>query len=149
MNRREFIGWVGVGSLASSLPLAIAACSPQTTEIPTPESRKPIAAPRPDGFQPIIQLADLEKMGQVLVEDFAGGQLLVISAAAPNPVQAINPICTHAGCTVAWQKEPGILACPCHGAKFSLQGAVEAGPADRPLPTYPVKIEAGIVLIKA
>ncbi|MFM5891932.1 MAG: cytochrome B6, partial [Dolichospermum sp.] len=31
MKRRDFINWVGLGFLASSLPVAIAACSPETT----------------------------------------------------------------------------------------------------------------------
>ncbi|MFO0173750.1 MAG: cytochrome B6, partial [Aphanizomenon sp.] len=29
MKRRDFINWVGLGCLASSLPVAIAACSPE------------------------------------------------------------------------------------------------------------------------
>ena len=31
MKRRDFINWVGLGLIASSLPVAIAACSSQTT----------------------------------------------------------------------------------------------------------------------
>lgn len=30
MNRREFLMWVGIGGLASSLPVALTACSPKT-----------------------------------------------------------------------------------------------------------------------
>ncbi|MBD1808302.1 hypothetical protein H6F98_23020 [Microcoleus sp. FACHB-SPT15] len=48
MNRREFITWVGVGGIASSLPVALAACSPKSTE-----SESPASPSRPDGFQSV------------------------------------------------------------------------------------------------
>ena len=49
MNRREFLMWVGVGGVASSLPIAIAACSPQTKKSESPTSPCHDAKYSPDG----------------------------------------------------------------------------------------------------
>ena len=59
---------------------------------------------------------------------------------------AYSAICTHQGCTVAYKG--GKLACPCHGSVFDpARGAkVVAGPAPRPLPEIPVKVEGGEIV---
>ena len=59
---------------------------------------------------------------------------------------AYSAICTHQGCKVAYQG--GNLACPCHGSVFDpAKGAeVVAGPAPRPLPEIPVKVQGGEVV---
>src|SRR5829696_3835950 len=59
---------------------------------------------------------------------------------------AYSAVCTHQGCTVAYQG--GELACPCHGSVYDPAhgAAVVAGPAPRPLPEVPVKVEGGEVV---
>jgi nitrite reductase/ring-hydroxylating ferredoxin subunit len=59
---------------------------------------------------------------------------------------AYSAVCTHQGCTVAYQG--GELACPCHGSVFDPANgaAVVAGPASRPLPEIPVKVEGGEIV---
>jgi len=47
---------------------------------------------------------------------------------------SLNAICTHLGCLTAWKQELGVIACPCHGSRFSREGQKLAGPAPRPLP---------------
>lgn len=41
--------------------------------------------------------------------------------------------CTHLGCTVRWRRAQGDLFCPCHGARFDLEGRTRGGPARTPL----------------
>jgi cytochrome b6-f complex iron-sulfur subunit len=59
---------------------------------------------------------------------------------------AYSAVCTHQGCTVAYKD--GNLACPCHGSIFDPAdgAAVVTGPAQRPLPEIPVKVEGGEVV---
>jgi len=46
---------------------------------------------------------------------------------------ALSSVCTHLGCITRYQPDRKIIACPCHGSRFSLEGDVLAGPAPRPL----------------
>lgn len=46
---------------------------------------------------------------------------------------SLNAICTHLGCMTAWKQDEGIIACPCHGSRFSREGQKLAGPAPKPL----------------
>jgi cytochrome b6-f complex iron-sulfur subunit len=59
---------------------------------------------------------------------------------------AYSAVCTHQACTVAYKD--GNLACPCHGSVFDpANGAsVVTGPATRPLPEIPIKVEGGEVV---
>jgi cytochrome b6-f complex iron-sulfur subunit len=60
---------------------------------------------------------------------------------------AYSAVCTHQGCTVAYQPSTEELACPCHGSVFdpSNRAAVVNGPAQIPLPSIPVKVQDGDV----
>jgi cytochrome b6-f complex iron-sulfur subunit len=47
---------------------------------------------------------------------------------------ALSAVCTHLGCLTAWNQDLGIIACPCHGSKFTRTGEKIEGPAPKPLP---------------
>jgi ubiquinol-cytochrome c reductase iron-sulfur subunit len=64
---------------------------------------------------------------------------------APQGYVAYSKICTHAGCPVGlFREESNELICPCHQSTFDvLRGAVPVyGPAARPLPQLPMRLEA-------
>jgi len=48
-------------------------------------------------------------------------------------IHALNPVCTHAGCIVAWNGEEKTWDCPCHGARYTIEGDILTGPATRGL----------------
>ena len=56
--------------------------------------------------------------------------------------------CTHLGCPVRWLPEAKLFMCPCHGGVFYENGAVAAGPPERPLTRYPVRVVNGEVQIE-
>jgi cytochrome b6-f complex iron-sulfur subunit len=60
---------------------------------------------------------------------------------------ALDRTCTHLGCTVPWNAERGRFECPCHASAFDIAGDVVSPPAPRPLDTYPVRIENGVVKV--
>lgn len=66
-----------------------------------------------------------------------------------NGVFAYSAVCTHQGCTVAYQSSKKTLYCPCHGAEFDPfgNGKAVAGPARDPLSTVKVKIEGNWVVL--
>ncbi len=55
---------------------------------------------------------------------------------------AVSAVCTHLGCITQWKPDENQIACPCHGSKFTRQGAKIAGPAPRALPHFAVRLTA-------
>lgn len=150
MKRRDFINWVGLGILAGSLPVAIAACqsedtasTPATDDSATPEVD---STPREDGFAAIGTVAELDSQGFLANKTFQGQQVIVVRGA--SDVVALNSLCTHQGCSVDWDGDAEAFACPCHGSQFSPDGAVTEGPATSPLAVFEAKIEEDLVLVK-
>jgi Rieske Fe-S protein len=48
-------------------------------------------------------------------------------------MKLISADCTHMACTVRWNPAERSWDCPCHGARFDVEGEVLNGPALRPL----------------
>jgi glycine/D-amino acid oxidase-like deaminating enzyme/nitrite reductase/ring-hydroxylating ferredoxin subunit len=48
-------------------------------------------------------------------------------------LHTLNPVCTHAGCIVNWNGEEKSWDCPCHGARYDIDGQVLTGPATKDL----------------
>lgn len=138
MNRRNFLNWVGVGMIATSLPIAIAACSSKETAN-TPESQE---------WQNVGTSNQLNANGKLLTKNTSMGEVLVVKTSVSNNLVAVNPRCTHAGCTVEWKNDTNKFVCPCHGSEFAIDGKVIAAPATTPLKTYAVKIDGDAVLIQ-
>jgi nitrite reductase/ring-hydroxylating ferredoxin subunit len=44
-------------------------------------------------------------------------------------VHALDPVCKHAGCIVAWNNAERSWDCPCHGARYTPHGEMITGPA--------------------
>ncbi|NIT36014.1 MAG: Rieske 2Fe-2S domain-containing protein [candidate division Zixibacteria bacterium] len=65
---------------------------------------------------------------------------------APFGFVALSAVCTHLGCIVEYDPEKKIW-CPCHAGFFDLRGNVISGPPPRPLPSYPVAVVGGKVLV--
>lgn len=53
---------------------------------------------------------------------------------------AVNPVCTHLKCEVKWNIAERTWDCPCHGARYSYDGYVITGPADRDLEQIEIKL---------
>jgi ubiquinol-cytochrome c reductase iron-sulfur subunit len=73
------------------------------------------------------------------------------AAWAPEGILAYSKVCTHAGCAIALYRKPTFppiqprraLVCPCHYSTFdpARAGEVIFGPAGRPLPQLPLRID--------
>ncbi|HZW36217.1 MAG: Rieske 2Fe-2S domain-containing protein [Deltaproteobacteria bacterium] len=82
--------------------------------------------------------------GQSRIVLVGGEPVLVIREA--NRTIALSATCTHMSCIVKYRGE-GVIVCPCHASAFDLSGNVTAGPAPRPLPSYPVRIEGNQIVV--
>jgi Rieske Fe-S protein len=66
---------------------------------------------------------------------------LVITQPQAGMFKAFSKTCTHAGCAVN-KVDGGVISCPCHGSTYSIEdGSPTSGPATRPLPETPVKVD--------
>jgi cytochrome b6-f complex iron-sulfur subunit len=87
----------------------------------------------------ITDLETLRAEGAVAFQTTDGK---AIAIARGDRVVAFSAICTHEGCTVAWDAEDEVIACPCHGSRFdATDGAVVNGPARSPLPAVQVEVD--------
>ena len=73
---------------------------------------------------------------------------LAVTRLDPSTVAAVSRECTHQGCLVGLPVAPSlIMNCPCHHSRFRADGTLVQGPADRPLPAYPARIEGDEVVV--
>lgn len=74
------------------------------------------------------------------------------AARAADGVVAYTSICTHDGCAVSsWNSGKQHYVCPCHQSIFDPKagGVLVSGPAYRPLPALPLKVEDGKLVVAA
>ena len=65
----------------------------------------------------------------------------------PGGVYALSAVCTHLGCITRFLSDQNVIACPCHGSRFDMEGNVVEGPAPRPLPWLEVGIDPSGLLV--
>ncbi|HWG92050.1 MAG TPA: FAD-dependent oxidoreductase [Candidatus Thermoplasmatota archaeon] len=63
----------------------------------------------------------------------AGTKKVAVCCDASGELRAVDAVCTHLGCLVAWNRAEQSWDCPCHGSRFTPSGEVLNGPAYRPL----------------
>lgn len=62
------------------------------------------------------------------------GQKIAAYRDKDGEIHALSPVCTHAKCIVNWNQEEKSWDCPCHGARYDINGTVITGPAVKDLP---------------
>jgi len=72
------------------------------------------------------------KRGQGQLIDYRGSKVAAYRD-LDGTLTVRSATCTHMGCLVAWNDGDGTWDCPCHGSRFSPEGAVISGPAESPL----------------
>ena len=75
------------------------------------------------------------------------GRPAILLQKTPGEFVAMSAVCTHLGCIVKWVEADQELLCPCHGGRFSTEGAVLGGPPPAPLELYPVSLQDDQILI--
>ena len=93
----------------------------------------------------------------IKVSDFAIGKTHNFTSKSGTPavlfktktgVYAYSAVCTHEGCTVAYNSASKNLQCGCHGAVFDPENGGKAltGPTNKPLPKVKVAVEGAWIV---
>ncbi|MGH2724356.1 MAG: universal stress protein [Actinomycetota bacterium] len=61
------------------------------------------------------------------------GRKLAVYREEDASLVALNPRCTHMGCTVDWNDTDRTWDCPCHGSRYDRHGKLMQGPAEKDL----------------
>ncbi|MFD3609411.1 Rieske (2Fe-2S) protein [Streptomyces atroolivaceus] len=95
------------------------------------------SSPPASGDAELTRTSDIPAGGGTIFKD----RKIVVTQPAAGEFKAFSAVCTHAGCVVSSVAD-GTIDCACHGSRFSIgDGAVEQGPATRPLPAERITVE--------
>ncbi|MFC4123576.1 Rieske (2Fe-2S) protein [Nocardia rhizosphaerae] len=132
IDRRTAV--VGAGAIAAAA--ALAGCSTYGNDS---GAAAEVAPPADGPAGALAKTSDVPVGGGVIVGD------TVITQPTAGTFVGLSATCTHAGCKVA-KIADGTINCPCHGSRFGLDGSVSSGPAARPLPPKPVRVEGDSIV---
>lgn len=92
----------------------------------------------------IASLDDLEGRELALFE--VGGESIAV-ANVDGTFHAFGDVCPHRQCSLAEGELAGtVVTCSCHGSQFDItSGERLRGPAVRGVPSYPVRLEGGVL----
>lgn len=130
--RKTVLAGAGVGLAAA----AVAACS-GGSETSAPESSAPESS-KPAG-EALATTAEVPVGSGVIVGE------VVLTQPVAGDYQGFSAVCTHTGCLLN-EVADGTINCPCHGSKFSLDGAVANGPASRPLEPVAIRVQGDSIV---
>ena len=101
-----------------------------------------------EGFEKLASVADIPDEGVLGAVRSDGQRVCLIRS--QGRISAVADNCTHQEFEMSLGDvlPDGSIQCAWHGARFDcLTGAVRQGPAQFPLPTYPVRVEGTDVFV--
>ena len=147
VSRKGFVRLCAAsGAGFAAFPL-LSACG-RTADV-EPGGGEPLnGGPQVDAGRPIAETSGLKPGTAVPFTDAGSGEQAVLLRSDDGRISAYSALCTHQGCIVAYDAEERTLECPCHGSVFDAESGAEvlSGPAPRPLPEIPVRVEDGRVV---
>jgi menaquinol-cytochrome c reductase iron-sulfur subunit len=150
-SRRSFVGaLVGSISAAVAAVMAIPVFRFVTSPLSKPEGGAEWFSLGPaEGFksaQPVRASVLVRKVDGWQAS--SAKQTVWITRDGENKLRILSAICPHLGCVVPWVAEQKAFVCPCHGGRFSQDGARQSGPPPRGLDELPAKVEQGELYVR-
>jgi Rieske Fe-S protein len=107
---------------------------------------------------PGVKVGAVDAAGQVKITPaniaalaYVGGAAQLTSAGVGIPIfivrsgdneyNATSGLCTHVQCPVGYNSDLKLIECPCHAARFTLDGKVVRLPATAPLTKFPTRVD--------
>lgn len=119
--RRTFLRTATAGAAMAGAAVAGAGVEHVlTSRTPSPVSAG-VLEPRHGVWLTAVASADLPEGA---VRAFTVGAITGFIQRTNGQLRAVSGICTHQGCRLSLAARPARLVCPCHGATFTLDGAV-------------------------
>jgi nitrite reductase/ring-hydroxylating ferredoxin subunit len=137
MNRKQFI--VKCGLCAMGLPVVLAGCA-GTRYVTVPIEGDSLVVPT-SSFS-----TEKQTLKYIVVQNDRLEYPVCVYRFADDDYKALLMKCTHQGTEL--QVFGDRLQCPAHGSEFTNNGAVQNGPADRPLRTFTVSVENDSIKIR-
>jgi len=128
-RRALFQAFAGGGALAAAA--AAAGCAKTPALKPT---------------QVLIPLSEIPKAGRRKI--LVAGRPVELQRTEKGVV-ARSLLCSHFGCTVAWNEEKQAYLCPCHEGVYDATGAVVSGPPPQGLASVPVVVSGSDLIVGA
>jgi Rieske Fe-S protein len=138
LDRRDALRLLGGGAATLALGPLAAGCAALPSVSATAEGGRL-------SFDEAELLTAMGDGAGVYIDVAGTRQGLVLLRSGDGVFTALSATCTHLGCRV--RPSARALVCPCHGSAFARDGRVLRGPAQAPLPVYPVVIGGGRVEI--
>jgi 3-phenylpropionate/trans-cinnamate dioxygenase ferredoxin subunit len=97
-----------------------------------------------------VKVTDATKVAEGALAAFDVGGVRVAVANVGGTLHAFDDTCTHLQCSLAeGDLEGTVVTCSCHGSRFDVTtGDLLRGPAQKPVRTYPARVEDGALQIE-
>jgi cytochrome b6-f complex iron-sulfur subunit len=129
LTRREFLGLMGIASLAGLFARLI--------QVLLQFARPPATRNQMGGVFDLGNYTDLNLQTDA-PRRYPQGRFWLVQA--PEGLVALNGLCTHLDCLFDWDLTDERFVCPCHGSQFDMYGNCLSGPAARNLDRHVVRL---------
>ena len=134
VSRRQFAAFCGCSALALGAGFPV-----RKALLELPEATEPMTVAKDD---------ELVRGGYKLFRYPSEEYPCILIRREDGEYAAFSQSCTHLMCPVHFVPATTQLVCPCHNGFFDARdGSVIAGPPQRPLPRYQVKVVDGEVIV--
>jgi Rieske Fe-S protein len=128
ISRRTFLG----GTALVVLPVLYGGCAADRTVMVDLPSVVNNAIVIPLDAYPMLA----EVGGSILGKVAGRADPIIIARVDDASFAAVDALCTHMQCTVAYNALNLTFDCPCHNSSYEIDGRLIGGPAPRPLRAY-------------
>jgi menaquinol-cytochrome c reductase iron-sulfur subunit len=140
------VGMGGVTALIVAIPVVGALLAPLLRPQPPEWRQVGKVDDFPVGTTTVVTFEDPSPLAWAGVASQTAAWLRRISA---DQFEAFSVNCTHLGCPVHWIPDATLFMCPCHGGVFYSDGRPAAGPPQRALFLYPVRVRDSQVEVQS